>query len=134
MNQVILDSDTLSDFLRGNKEIAQKFEAHIRTYEFIYFTIITYYEILNGLLYKDAKKQLKTFLEFCEMNRMLILTKQSAYKSAKIFSDLRKNGKFIGHTDILIAGITLENDLTLVTNNSRHFKLVDELRIENWTQ
>jgi len=65
---------------------------------------------------------------------MLILTKISAYKSAEIFSDLRKKGKVIGHTDTLIAGITLENDLTLVTNNTRHFKLIDELKIENWTK
>ena len=43
---------------------------HLEEYGLINFSIITYYEILNGLLYKDAKKQLKKFTEFVELNKV----------------------------------------------------------------
>ena len=36
MNQVILDSDILSQFLRGNKKVMKRFEAHIGINEFIF--------------------------------------------------------------------------------------------------
>jgi predicted nucleic acid-binding protein len=42
--------------------VTAKVTEHLEKYGLIYFSIITYYEILNGLLYKDAKKQLKKFL------------------------------------------------------------------------
>jgi tRNA(fMet)-specific endonuclease VapC len=32
----------------------------------------------------------------------------------------------------LIAGIAIENGLTLVTNNEKHYEPVSELEIENW--
>jgi tRNA(fMet)-specific endonuclease VapC len=43
-------------------------------------------------------------------------------------SNLRK----IGRADLLIASVTLANRATLVTRNTRHFKQVPGLRVENW--
>lgn len=37
-------------------------------------------------------------------------------------------------TDILIAGICLENDFVLVTNNTKHFSRIKDLDIENWSK
>lgn len=34
--------------------------------------------------------------------------------------------------DLLIAGIAIENDMILVTNNERHFGRIPGLKIENW--
>ncbi len=58
MNPSMLDTDILSEFLRGNPKVIEKVAEHLKEYGFVSL-IITYYEILNGLLYKDAKKQLK---------------------------------------------------------------------------
>jgi tRNA(fMet)-specific endonuclease VapC len=38
----------------------------------------------------------------------------------------------IDNQDILIAGIALENNLVLVTNNEKHFARIPNLIIENW--
>jgi tRNA(fMet)-specific endonuclease VapC len=38
----------------------------------------------------------------------------------------------IDNQDILIAGIAIESDLVLVTNNERHFNRISNLTIENW--
>ena len=57
MKQCIIDTDILSEFLRGNEKVIAKMNEYLSEYSFISITIITYYEILNGLLYKDAKKK-----------------------------------------------------------------------------
>ena len=67
MKPSILDTDILSEFLRGNSKVISKVEEHLEEYGYINLSIITYYEIFNGLLYKDAKKQLSKFEEFVEL-------------------------------------------------------------------
>ena len=46
---------------------------------------------------------------------------------------LEQEGKSIGAMDSLIAAQALALNATLVSNNTRHFKRVSGLRIENWT-
>jgi len=129
----ILDTDILSEFLRGNPKVIEKVDEHLKEYGFISLSIITYYEILNGLLYKDAKKQLKRFEDFVALNKVIPLTLRMAKTAAIIQADLRKKGTEIGHTDTLIAGIAITSELQLVTNNTNHFKRIKGLEIANWT-
>jgi tRNA(fMet)-specific endonuclease VapC len=129
----MLDTDILSEFLRGNRKVIAKTDEHLKEYGFISLSIITYYEILNGLLYKDAKKQLKGFEEFVSFNKVIPLTLRTAKISANIQADLRKKGTEIGHTDTLIAGIAIISNLQLITNNTTHFKRIKGLEIANWS-
>ena len=77
---------------------------------------------MNGLLYKNAKKQLNKFNEFVELNNIVTLTIPATKMAAQIYADLRSSGQVIGHTDSLIAGIALAENLKLATNNTDHFK------------
>lgn len=54
MKLSLLDTDVLSEFLRGNSKVAAKVDEHLEEY---------------GLLCKDAKKQLKKFADFVGQNR-----------------------------------------------------------------
>ncbi len=47
-------------------------------------------------------------------------------------ADLEKNGTGCSEPDLRIASITIQNNLTLVTGNIRHFKNIPGLMIENW--
>jgi len=132
MNLSLLDTDILSEFLRGNEKVIEKVDAHASQFGFINLSTITYYEILNGLLYKEAKKQLTRFENFIELNTVVPLTLVKAKIAAAILSDLRKKGREIGHTETLITGTALSNQLQLVTNNTEHFKRIDGLEIGNW--
>ena len=132
MKPSILDTDILSEFLRGNTKVIGKVDEYLMEYGFVSLSIITYYEILNGLLYKDARKQLKRFNDFAELNKVIPLTLRPTQIAATIQADLRKKGIEIGHTDTLIAGIAMANDLQLVTNNTDHFKRIKGLEITNW--
>ena len=134
MKPSMLDTDILSEFLRGNLKVIAMVDEHLKEYGYINLSIITYYEILNGLLYKDARKQLAKFEEFVELNKVIPLTLRMAKTAAVIQADLRKKGIEIGHTDTLIAGIAMTSELQLVTNNTDHFKRIKGLDIANWTK
>src|SRR5574338_1070059 len=129
MRPALIDTDILSEFLRGTETVVDNAKKYLENYDSINFSIITYYEMLNGLIYKDARKQLKRFSDFAELNKILPLTLRATRQAAEIYANLRKKGQPIGHTDCLIAGIALTNDLQLATNNIDHFKRVKGLKI-----
>lgn len=88
MKPSMLDTDVLSEFLRGNPKVYLKVEEHLNEYGYISLSIITYYEILNGLLYKDARKQITRFEEFVSLNKVIPLTQRMAKVAAEIQADL----------------------------------------------
>jgi tRNA(fMet)-specific endonuclease VapC len=51
---------------------------------------------------------------------------------AELRADLERRGVVIGQNDMLIAAHTLALDAILVTDNTREFKRVKGLRLENW--
>ncbi len=133
MKPALIDTDILSRFLKGNTKVKEKFKNYLRTYNSINFSIITYYEILSGLKHKDANKQMNIFLEFASINIIFPLTIQSSENSAVIYADLRKKGTPVDDIDLLIAGIAIENNMIVVTNNTSHFERIEGLEVENWS-
>src|SRR5688572_21604144 len=51
---------------------------------------------------------------------------------AQIRADLERRGLPIGANDLMIASITLANDLTLITHNTAEFQRVNGLTVEDW--
>lgn len=134
MKQALIDTDILSLFLRGNKQVKHKLHEYLSCYSTLNISILSYYEILSGLKYKDAHKYLDPFLKLCELATIIPITEESCIKSADIYASLRKNGEMIDDVDILIAGICLENNFILVTNNLKHFSRINGLEIANWIE
>ena len=69
-----------------------------------------------------------------ERVRLLDLTPDSTEIYAKIKVSLRRTGSIIEDFDILIGATAIENDLTLVTDNERHFSRIEGLRVVNWIE
>lgn len=63
---------------------------------------------------------------------MLPFDSHEAHCSALIRADLEKKGTPIGPYDLLIAGIAVAHQGILVTNNTKEFNRVPELKLENW--
>ena len=47
-------------------------------------------------------------------------------------SELERQGQVIGSLDMLIAAQALSLNITLVTNNTREYSRLSELKLENW--
>ncbi len=56
----------------------------------------------------------------------------AASKYGEIWADLEKKGCVIGSMDMLIAAHCVSRNLTLVTNNTKEFKRVEKLKLDNW--
>jgi predicted nucleic acid-binding protein len=56
----------------------------------------------------------------------------AAYIHGPLRAQLERDGHLVAEPDLRIASIALAHDLTLVTANLRHFRLVPGLRLENW--
>ena len=57
---------------------------------------------------------------------------EAALLAGQIRAKLASAGTPIGSYDLQIAAISLANNLTLVTHNTREFERVDGLQIEDW--
>lgn len=132
MKPVLVDTDILSYFLKGNEKVFLRFQEYLRDFDHINISIITYYEIASGLTFKSAEKQLRIFEEFCSSSAIINLSKDSIKMSAEIYANQRKKGEAVDDIDILIAGIAISNDMVLITNNTKHFGKIDGLEIDNW--
>jgi tRNA(fMet)-specific endonuclease VapC len=132
VTESLVDTDILSFYFKGDSKVVAKFNDYLKEFDVINISIITYYEILGGLKFKNAERQIKEFEEFVSNNTIIHISEQSAKLSGDIYADLRQKGITIGTSDILIAGIAIENELTLVTNNERHYESIKGLKIENW--
>ena len=64
-------------FFRGNRSVVNQFESYIAEHQAIQISILTYYEILSGLRYRDANRQINLFLAFADQNLVLPLTQSS---------------------------------------------------------
>lgn len=131
--RALIDTDILSYYFRGDTNVVRNFENYLDTYELIEISIITYFEINSGLQAKNAFKQLEIFEEFTRDNLVIPLTENSCKISGEIYSILKHKGKMVDDIDLLIAGIAIENEMILVTNNEKHFRRIPDLKIENWT-
>lgn len=63
---------------------------------------------------------------------ILPFTPADAERAAYVRADLAKRGLTIGPFDVLIAAQALERDLTLITNNTREFSRISDLKLEDW--
>jgi tRNA(fMet)-specific endonuclease VapC len=134
LDKALIDTDILSYFLNGDEKVTAKVQEYLVHYNKLLFSQITYFEILAGLEYKQASKQISKFELFASKCSILTLTENSLIVSAKVYGELRRNGIQIGTPDLLIAGIAIDRNLNLVTNNDKHYRSIDRLTLINWKE
>jgi len=65
--------------------------------------------------------------------RALAFLKESAENFGMLKASLEKSGTRLDDFDLAIASCALAHNLTLVTNNLKHFSRLEGLKITNWT-
>lgn len=132
MIECLLDTDTISFFIKGYPDVVRRVEQYFDQFGYLNVSVITYYEIKNGLLFRDAHRQMKDFDAFVEVCRILPVTTEIADISANTFAELRRQNLIISHTDVLIGSTALFHSLAVVTNNQDHFQRIPGLQLQNW--
>ncbi len=108
MKKVLLDTNILSYFLKGNVELAKRFQQYSRYHQRLTFSLLTYYEIKSGLLYRDARKLMAQFEQLATESEILPLGIQTMDIASVVYRDLRTRGLLIAPMDLLIAATALE--------------------------
>jgi tRNA(fMet)-specific endonuclease VapC len=113
--------------------VIQKFLSH--NPEELCISAITYAELMHGVEKSMAVERNRIAMSlFLSPITILGFDGSAAEEYGKIKAELEKNGTPIGPMDTLIAGHAKSSGLILVTNNTRAFKRVVGLTVEDWAQ
>jgi len=134
VRKAVLDTNIVSYFLRGNAEVVDRLSQYSQFYDAVTFSLLTYYEIKSGLLYKNASNLLTRFEELASESEILPLSLMTMSIASDIYADLRQRGLLIPPIDIFIAASAIEYNYLLVTANTRHFAIITGLDCENWAK
>ena len=133
MPRYMLDTDTCSYIMRRSPDAVVKRLAKVPVDD-VCISVITKSELLFGVEVSPKRRQdeaaLDAFLRYLEV---LDFPDNASSHYAKIRADLKSRGAMIGANDLLIAAHARSLGLTLITNNTKEFRRVSGLSIENWT-
>ncbi len=81
---------------------------------------------------KDYNKTISKYNQFTDVFNKAPFSEKAAKIYGEIRSNLEKSGNLIGPNDLMIAAIVLSENGILVTNNTKEFERIPNLRLSNW--
>ena len=128
----LLDTDTIIYSLKGHPAVRKNLMLH--TDDPMSLSIITLLELYYGA-YKSQKvtSNLAKIRILENSFDIISLGTESAATFGLLKADLEKIGNPLDDFDIMIAACAMTYNLTLVTNNYRHFQRIDGLKLANWS-
>ena len=127
----LIDTDIIIFALRGDKTVLAKFEENKNIP--ISISLITYAELVFG-----AKRSQNERTNMLKVNRIreIYPVEELNIGIMELFADIKakmySKATRIEDMDLFIAATAIYNDLTLVTNNTKHFRNIPLLKLENW--
>lgn len=121
---VVVDTDLVIDFLRGNgpgTSLVRELIAGRR----LRITAITAFELRVGADFLARRDDILRLAR----SRTFPLDPGSALRAGEVAASLRSAGQDIGMADCLQASICLKADLPFATRNRRHFDRIAGLRL-----
>jgi predicted nucleic acid-binding protein len=128
----LLDTDTIIFSLKGHAGVGKNLREHF--HDPMKISVVTLMELYYGA-YKSQRvagnlakiKTLENSFEVIPIGRELVEI-FGIYKAK-----LEKGGTPLDDFDLILASCALAHNLELVTNNIKHFKRVEGLKLTNWT-
>lgn len=127
----LLDTDTVIYNMKGNVNVRKNLQQHID--DAIHISVITLMELYYGA-YKSQK--ISTNLAKIKTLEQSIDTIPVESETTEIFgllkAQLEVSGNRLDDFDLIIASCAMAHNLTLITNNTKHFERIDGLKLANW--
>ena len=127
----LLDTDTLIYSLKGNEAVIQNLKTH--QLDTLKISAISLME-----LYFGAYKSEKVAANLAKVRRIenafdiVSVDFSIAETFGMLKSSLESKGTPLDDFDLVIASSALAHNLTLVSNNEKHFSRVEGLKLQNW--
>ena len=120
----LIDTDVLIDAARGHADAVALLREQNRAFR-VQISIISAMELTMGSRNKSELKEIKRFLQPARILPINADTSETAH--GLIVSFTLSHGLMI--PDALIAATALQNELTLITKNTRHFQMIPSLEV-----
>lgn len=129
----LLDTDILSNLLKKSPAARLiRLLAKIPI-EYQFTSAITLGEMAYGAYrLPHGKELLNRILNSINPFQVLAFDYQSGLIYGKIRGSLEKKGVSLSEADLRIGSIALAHQMTVVTGNTKHFKKIPNLVVENW--
>ena len=127
----LLDTDTVIYNMKGNVNVQKNLRQHIS--DSIKISVITFME-----LYYGARKSQKVSSNLAKIKilEQSIETIPVGLESTEIFGLIKAQLEIAGNRlddfDLIIASCAMAHNLTLVTNNTKHFERINGIELTNW--
>jgi len=128
VEKLCIDSDVLIGFLRGEENAVDSIREAKGKYS-LCTTACNAFEIFLGAHLLKTRGGIAAANKLVNALQVLDLTRPAAEKAAEIGAALQKKGQGLPLGDILIAGIALENNCILLTQNKKHFEKIPGLKL-----
>lgn len=132
----MLDTNICSFIMRERPETLLKvLQGHVENKDRLVISAITYAELRFGAIGKKASPKHNLIVDqFMErVDAVLPWDKAAVEATVAIKRYLAERGTPIGANDAAIAGNAIAAGCVLVTNNTREFERVPDLRVEDWS-
>jgi tRNA(fMet)-specific endonuclease VapC len=126
-----LDTNSVSYFLKGRGRVAQRLLAEPPAN--VGLPSVVLYELEYGASRSQAPSDLKARLDaLLRLLQVLPFAEAEARAAARIRAELERQGKPIGPMDVLVAATAVAHQAVLVTHNTKEFRRVPGLHVEDW--
>jgi tRNA(fMet)-specific endonuclease VapC len=130
----LLDTNIVSYWMRGHEPVLQRIKAH--SPKDLSLAALTLAEIYCGIEKSPTKKSERR--ERIEAIRTMLkvhpFDEAAAVKYGAIRAQLEKKGSVISERDVRLASIAAAYGLCVITHNTKEFRRVEKLRVEDWAE
>ena len=128
----LLDTDIIIFNMKGHANVQKNLRQHID--DPISISVITLMELYYGARKSERVSANLAKIKTLEQSIEVIPVGMEA---TEIFGILKAQLEIAGNRlddfDLIIASCAIAHNLTLVTNNTKHFRRIDGIRLANWT-
>ena len=120
----LIDTSIIVDYLRGNQQAA----LFLNSQKAVTISVINAAEIYQGA---KNKKELNILKELIGHFVIIPLTANISQKALALLEEYTLSSHLL-ILDALIAATAIENKLTLITGNEKHFVMIKGLNVKKW--
>lgn len=136
MDKCIVDTDILSEYLRGrNADVQHRAREYLVEHGRFTISVVTMFEVVRGRHQANQPERAGQFLEWAKTNAdVLGFDAACAAKAGEIAGAMLRAGTPLAVADVIIGATALVHGLVIVTGNVRHYDRLAlyGLSVENW--
>lgn len=127
----LLDTDTVIYALKGEPTVMDSLRVHL--HDPLYISTITLMELYYGAFKSQQVEANLAKIKTIESSFAIVSPgPETGETFGRMKAGLETVGARLADLDLIIAAIAMSRNLTLVTNNQKHFGRIQGLKLTNW--